>query len=137
MANFRIYGGLNPEKDVEQGYAGGTILPMSFIKKSTTSWVQAGDTDSIEGFALDGASSGETFKFTRKTGVVVAVTGALACNAVAYPSGAQAVDGGSQNNKSCGNVIYTSASTAGLDPETSANNIVRLHFPDDVQTTHA
>jgi hypothetical protein len=137
MANFRIVGGLNPEQDIEQGLAGGTILANSFIKMSSTSWVQAGDGESIEGWAIDSATSGNRFKFTRKNGLLVSVTGALAVNALAYASGAQAVDAGSQNNKSCGYVIHTQATTGGLDPETSTNNVVRMHFPANVQTTHA
>lgn len=139
MANHRVYGGLVPEKDIEVGYAGGTIVANSFIAVSGTGWIAGADsnTNKQTGWALEAATSGQTFKFTRKPGLLVSVAGALTVNAVAYLAGDQEVDGGSTNDVSVGVVVYTPASTAGLDPENSSNNVIRCHFGDNAQTTHA
>lgn len=110
--------------------AGAAIAAGDFIKRSSTKWIPATDGDEAEAYAVTGAS-GDTVEFVAcdESGLEAAFTGSLAVNAVAYVAGAQAVDGGSQNNKSCGLVTK-------VCPWDSTKNIVKLHFR-HVETTHA
>ena len=110
--------------------AGAAIAAGDLLMRSSTKWVPATDGLEAEGFAITGAS-GDTVEFvaTEESGLEVALTGALALNALAYVAGAQAVDGGSQGNKSCGVVTK-------VCPWDSTKNIVQLHFR-HYETTHA
>ena len=110
--------------------AGAAVVAGDFIKQSSTKWVPATDGDEAEAYAMTGAS-GDTVEFvaTDQDGLEAVFTGALAVNAVAYVAGAQAVDGGSQGNKSCGIVTK-------VCPWASTKNVVKMHFRKGV-LTHA
>ena len=110
--------------------AGAAIVAGDLIMRSSTKWVPATDGLEAEAYAVTGAS-GDTVEFVAsdESGLEVALTGALGINALAYVVSAQAVDGGSQGNKSCGVVTK-------VCPWDSTKNIVQLHFRHYV-TTHA
>jgi len=112
------------------GTAGAEIAAGDLIMISSTKFVPATEGLEAAGIAITGASGdGVEFVYSDEDGLEAALTGSLAVNAVAYVAGAQAVDGGSQNNKSCGEVVRVS-------PFDSTKNIVKLHFRRQV-TTHA
>lgn len=97
---------------------------------NSTGFSPATDGQQAEAHCIVGAGAGSYGEFTTEEGLEAVFTGTLAANATAYVAGAQAVDGGSQNNSHCG-------ISSGLCPWDSTKCVVRLHFKAAETITHA
>jgi hypothetical protein len=118
------------QRRVGQVASGQTIVASTFIKRSTTGWMPAGDGDTAEAIAVEGGTSLQDFQFSDENGMVIEVTGALAVGALAYLAGAASIDGGAQGNVPVGLVEYWD------NPKTGFNRVV-CNFPHINLAAHA
>jgi hypothetical protein len=118
------------QRRVGQVASGQTIVANTFIKRSTTGWVPAGDGDVAGAIAVEGGTSLTDFQFTDEDGLVIEVTGALAVGAAAYLASASSVDGGAQGQIPQGTVEYWDT------PKTGFNRVV-CHFDHNIIAAHA
>jgi hypothetical protein len=100
-----IYGADNWVRKEGTVKTGKTIAAGDVIKEDTTNgWepVENNERSGASGVAIEGATAGNTFLLSTQNDIQVVLTGTLAAGNQAYPSGAQAVDGGTQSDVSIG-----------------------------------
>lgn len=105
-------------RKVGQVASGNTIAADTFIKRSTTGWVAAGNGDKPEAIAIEGGTTLTDFVYSDEEGMVVEVEAsgsALAVGAVAYLASASKVDSGSQGDYSVGIVDYWDSPKTGYN----------------------
>jgi predicted transcriptional regulator len=101
---------------------GKTIAAGDIVKLDGTNGyepVENNERSGASGVAIEGATEGKKFLLSTQNDIQVVLTGTLAAGNQAYPSGAQAVDGGTQSDVSIG-------VSEGLYPGDATKCIVRL-----------